>query len=279
MSTNLNITLTAAFALALASGSFAATVNYSTRDVIVAFRAPGASDVAVNIGSVNDLLAQPNGTTVDLTSKLLLSGANALTDQFGSKLSESVGLSYSIFASGGPVSGSANGTTYAANTVWVSKARGSADLQSTPYLDVSVSTASSYRSRVEGVIGQGSTSGLIKYDAAASLSLEIIPKGDINSYSTKREATTLGSTFPTMEGSFGGKGVSYLDLYQIEGSSAAIKGNADIIGTFSLNQDGTLTYTAGGLAVTNVPEPGEYALLGIGFLVLGAVVRRSRAQN
>lgn len=263
--------VTAAVLAALASANASAQLmSYSTRDVIIAFRSPSTADVAVNVGQVGDFIGQAAGTTVNLTPLLTVGGVNQLATTFGSPdLSSVSGLSYGAFASGGPSAGITGGVSYAANTVWVTKGRSNPDTQSTAYLDVSTTTAASYRSRTEGVIGQGATSGIIKYDGAINADLAEIPKANQNSYSTKRSAgnPNFAGTFPALEGTFGAFTLSKIDLYQIEGTAANPKLGSDYLGFFTVTSGGDLSFTA-------VPEPEEYALMFGGLLLLGAVARR-----
>jgi hypothetical protein len=61
---------------------------------------------------------------------------------------------------------------------------------------------------------------------------------------------------------------STLDLYYYD-SSATAGTEATLLGTFTLSDDGTLTYTA-------VPEPSTYAMVGMGGLAMLRMFRRRR---
>jgi hypothetical protein len=63
---------------------------------------------------------------------------------------------------------------------------------------------------------------------------------------------------------------SIADFYRLDPQATVAGGPAVLIGQFSLNQNGTFTYTP-------IPEPSPIGLMGVGFLsLIGMVVLRRR---
>jgi len=133
-------------------------------------------------------------------------------------------------------------------------------------------------SAVNGINGLGATSGALVYGHGSpadpvlnSPTALIIPATDASSYTSKGgTAGTLNSTWSqgsvenTTPAGFTGTQVS--DLYQTIPTRFA---PGTRLGEFDFNSDGTMTYVP-------IPEPGTYALIGLGGLLFLALRNRRK---
>ncbi|HAM70454.1 MAG TPA: hypothetical protein DCM86_02295 [Verrucomicrobiales bacterium] len=245
--------------------------TFAAGDVLAAFHKAGSPDLEVNLGKIDTLLAAPGpvsfgGTSYDITTQLL--------GNFGNNLD---GLSFSVIA--GTKSTLAGHT---ANETWLSYA-GTASAGPANFGSLK---SASVASQVDGIAGTGTATAGARFAAAgasyppSSASAIIIPSSSANSFSVLYPGTThlaglLGATASTDNttgaGFTGGATPLVSGFYDHPGTAAATTAGA-LVGTFSLDGNGQLTFTP-------VPEPSTYALAGLGLGVLFLIQRRRAAHQ
>lgn len=258
-------------AIALPISAFGQNFSYNDTDMLLGFRQSGsAGTVLMNLGPAAQFYNAKPGLTFDVGNPAAIYvAANRV---FG-------GLSGLQFSVTGTLRSAANATaSLPTQTLWVTKA--SPDLN----------TASDPWSR-QSSFGLGNTAAKIQtmgnlavsYNSVNVANLDaytvLIPAADGDSYNRWVGSGTSGggavgnfnNTFQgDVEGKtkavFTGSDVARLDLYQVTPGS----GDAQNLGYFSLAGSGKLTFTA-----TSVPEPGTWALLGLGTALLVVAGRRS----
>ncbi len=252
--------------------------TYSDTDLLLGFRKTGgATTVLMNLGPAAQFYnAQPGSTfSVGNAASMFIASSRA----FGG-LSSFSGLQYSVT---GTLRSAANANAdHPVQTLWVTKE--SPDL----------STASDPWSR-QSSFGLGNTAAKIQtmgnlavsYGSVNVASIDartiLIPSADGDSYGRWVGSGTSGNgavgnfnnTFQgNVEGHtpavFSNGDAVRLDLYQVTPGS----GDAQNLGYFRLTGSGSLTFTA-----TSVPEPGTWALVGLGVFALVGASRRGAANR
>jgi len=218
-----------ALALTLIAAPWTGSVyafTYADGDLLLAFRKPGRNDVTHNLGSVTNLLNVPNGQTVVVTNwnKTLTLNAydNTLDD----------GVEVALMA--------ATGLSATPRTAWVS----TGDPTSEPLLPTS-SNWQVYWSQISSV-------GIKLQQLTSESADESISIGstELQSYSYIMSGA---GTQPTQIPYLGGAAKfvveaappATLRLIELNPSTAIPKPGAKVLGSFAIDADGNLTYTAG----------------------------------
>lgn len=241
--------------------------NAKTGDLLLGFRKTGANqgsyELVVNVGSVTNFLALPAGTNVTI-SKFTPS---QLSDAFGdyNNLQWSVSASYYIGAPGSYWNG------FQHFTIWFTLPRDNAGTQTSVPSRVSSSAQSGAASKIYS-IGNGATliSGNIASTNADNNTLLVRePVNNANDYSVFVEGSdqTQGTyqdqwgynVENTTPASFSSAVVS--DLYQEvptgynDPNSGTNNGAAYYVGYFTLNPNGTMTFTRASISAGVAPAP------------------------
>ena len=267
----------AATAAGLALSSFAAlgqSFTYHDTDLLLGFRQTGgANTVLVDLGSASQFYNATRGSTFDVGNSASLSVAAGRAFGGVSPLS---GLQYSV---SGTLRSSANATAdLPTQTLWISKAAPDLATQSDPWAQQSSFGLGNTAAKIQ-TMGNLAVSYSSVNVANVDANTLIIPSASGDSYSRWAGSGTGGggstanfnNTFQgDAEGHtpavFTGNDSVRLDLYQITPGS----GDAKNLGYFQLNGSGHLSFTA-----TSVPEPGTWALLGLGSVILWIAGRRN----
>ena len=245
--------------------------TYNDTDLLLGFRQTGgATTVLVDLGPASQFYGAKAGSTFTVGNPAAISVATSRA--FGG-LS---GLQYSIT---GTLRSSANANAdHPIQTLWASKESPDLNTSSDPWTRQSSfglgNTAAKMQTMGNLAVSYGSVN-VANIDAHTIL----IPSADGDSYSRWVGSGTTGNgavgnfnnTFQgNVEGKtpavFSGNDSVRLDLYQVTPGS----GDAQNLGYFRLNGAGSLTFTA-----TSVPEPGTWALVGLGVFALVGASRRN----
>ena len=260
----------AGLALNLQASLQAQVFTYNTRDLVLAFRRSGSSDLEVDLGSI-DTFKSAN-QTLSLNNRFDLN--TQLLPTFGDLNS----LTFSVF-------GAQRGTgSDPANTSWLSLKRTDPNVQTAAPNGYTSSKSQNIQSAISGILGDGASSGSLVYAPSAgyppsSSTALIVPTAGTaaaNSYTTKYTAVgglaslvaapgveiTTGASFSTTPNA-----IAALDLYQyLPGTTTQA---ASLLGTFTFDNTGALSFVP-------VPEPSTWALFGLGGLLLIAWQRHHR---
>lgn len=261
----LNTTLLAAVVASLAGlTATAAQFDYTSGDLLVAFRKSGSSDVEINLGSITIFKDTSNYRNFDYSS--------ILTSTFGNLNN----VSFTVI--GTTRSSSANNGNAAANTSWLTLKRSDTETQTTAPNRYTPSKTQSVQSQISGIAGDGSGTGAEQYainNANNTAPYIVIPNNSNDSFTTKFPSigglqSLVGSTVEnTTPGSFS----SYIrsDLYEYLPGPAGQP--TTYLGNFTFSSNGNLQFTP-------VPEPREYAAIFGGLMLCGAVFyRRTYGHN
>jgi hypothetical protein len=240
--------------LAVASSSAATVAAPSSGDLFLAFRSTGSSSsYLVNLGQASQFSGLAPGTSVTVNSGNL---AADLVATYGS-WSTSTGVLWSIV-----------GATDSVNpTLYATKERTDPTVATTPYAALDQSDRAATKTEIFSVVYNGYAVG----PSTANNLLGTIQANASQPYSynfqVTNKATDFGdrSQWANVEGNFGpdGAAASVLDLYRFRSASPT----SELLGSFSISQDGVLTFTS-------IPEPSLTLLGTAGALLL--LSRRSR---
>jgi len=292
-----------ACALALV-GSSAAHAQLVAGDLVLYFQNPtgtnGSNTLFVNLGAATTFRGATTGPNV-ANNISFLNINSALTSAFGGNWTTETTLhmgvaaarsnSSTLGASGGTVNGDPNRTVYvgqgrnAAGTVGQDNTVG--------YSGFSDAQLGTIAGGVIGMITSGTNNGLLGTGTSLVLAIGTSTIDDQNPFLVT--PTNQGAAFTNFAGGVqqsevsSGKPASIgtfgpvsntefaLDLYRIvsvTGKTGQLSG--DVAGTGSY--EGTLTLdNAGNVSFVTIPEPSTYAMLGLGALLVGYVVRRKKA--
>lgn len=252
--------------LALAAvGAQAQFNSYNPNDLFLVFRKDGANkDLVVNVGSIS------------LYNKM--DGASFTISQYtGSQLNNAFANLNDVYwgAWGWNPSSTADGI--ADRTLWATRARADINVAATPFDRASAATQQNaiteMKARNDNAKGYGINNPADSVTNTASAVL--IPNSDPEAVTTYVNGSTgqldfNGRLTDTVENktsaTFSSGGTARSDLFEMTPNSGGGAGTA--LGKFTLNSDGTLQYQA-------VPEPGTYALFGLGALGM-YLFRRAR---
>jgi hypothetical protein len=237
--------------------------TYSSGDVILDFSQTGSSDFEVDLGSLAGLQAE---AAAGAGTVVLTGAANGFTlAQLSGNFANYNNLSLAIF-----------GTTGSGGSDYFTKKRNNPLVQNATPNDITRSTANSGASDVLGVVGVGSSHGILEYSGTTTANVaEILPSNG-NSYTTLGNTALNGianvnSIKNTTGASFSGSIVSDLFEYNGLGSSTP----AVFEGDFTFNSNGTLDFSEPVAA----PESASYGLLAGGGLLLLSLRRQFRRQQ
>ncbi len=239
-------------------------------DLLAGFRKPGvgAYELVVNVGNVTNLLAQTPGAVIPISRFSPAQLSDAFSDY--NNLQWSVSATFT-----GPPNYIWNG--FQLNTIWFTLPRFTPGTQSSSPTRRSGTSQAQVLSEISSIAnGANALSSRIgTTNADNNLYLVREPVGDANSLSTfianptdasigdfaGNMPTTVENTTPA---SFTSAVVS--DLYQsvptgyTDPNSSTTSGAAYYIGYFTLNPDGTMTFTRASSAVSNPPPPAPQIL-------------------
>ncbi len=215
--------------LSLVTVPLAHAWTYQDEQAVLVFRKPGFNDVVFNIGSVSNFLNKPNGYSTTVTGWNL----GRVTSVFGSDLTADVRVIVLATTS----SSSAN------RRAWLS----SADLN-TPVYD---QTPSVWQGQLYGKINAIGTKPL-GYDASATNTYEIAPT-HISAYDyIVSDAGVNTANLPKLGGTVPFKVESpiaaTLKFWEIKPSSVNPKPASSLVGTFTLDATGVLSFSVGSVA-------------------------------
>jgi hypothetical protein len=221
---------------------------YKQRDLMLAFRvaASGVYDLEVDIGSVSNYLALSPGASITITQFT----RSQLSDSFSSL----AGISWSV-GTYVDLNDHTSLSTYPPSTLWITQARTSPSIQTTPWVREGASAQRQTAVQMSGLANGAVTSSSASSPGADNTATVIrIASGDSSScdpflgtggdYNGTWEGTVENTT-PTP---FTSPVIS--DFYAVVPSTT--NGNAVYLGTFQFATNGTLTFTA---ATTNAPPP------------------------
>lgn len=283
--------------LALAAGSLAITVlsanaqntNYAPGDLVLAFQEFGGSNTLyVGLGSATTYRGAASGA--DVANILNIININAeLTAAFGAGWATNVNL----YAGLSGVLSNSTGNTVTngdpSRTLYVSKSRTAIGTLGTANSSGwSINTDGAMTTAANGMIAQNNI-----LESTYTTQAAVSPTGtsgidNANPFSGAVQGTAFGAFAGGVQqqgsaSSFGTFGVVTntefaLDLYRMvakTGLAGQVAGNlrsGTYEGTITLDNSGNVSFQA-------IPEPSTYALMGLGALVIGYVVRRRRLQN
>lgn len=233
-----------------------AALAYSAGDLFLGFRGTGdASDYLVNIGNVSQFASLSPGGTVTVNT------GGSISDDLATAFTASWSARTDVFWS---ISGTTyDGTTDLVPTLYATRARSNASVQSTPWVGRSNSAQVGSVSQLQALAGK-----YVQDGTAAGTSVATFQTASAsNSYAN---LTAPASDF-SIGGSIEGKPVSVLDFYRID---PVFSQPATYLGSFTLDGNGVATFTAAA-----VPEPSAWGLLGAALLSLIIIRRRLNASK
>jgi len=227
-----------------------AQISYQNGDLLAAFRKGGSPDVIVDLGSIS-LYQQTGEASFQVNANL----STALQNTFGTLST----MQWSIF--GVNDGGTALAGQSDANTIWSSKRRNNAGIQSSAPFGNANSDSQALAVGDIKSIGNNTGSGS---PGVSDLALGIVSvDSTVANYAPDMGSPYNGDFEGTYSYNIERTGSGVLDLYEVNPNSPG-----QYLGNFSLGSDGDLTFTA-------VPEPSTWAMLGTGLMTLIAI-RRSR---
>lgn len=241
----------------------AAVTNHNNGDLYIGFRASGGqgSDVSylINIGSNTTYRDAEAGSSFSVSVGNI---AADLASEYGENWAERADLSWGVF---GAVSGT-NSTVFASrerielelSNPWPALSFGNRNTTSSQIVSVTTAYHNKQSTTNSNVAVWQQNSG-----GAASYNFQVA-SGATDFGSVSQWGSIEGSVANATEG-------SVLDLYRLFGPTSGA-GSVQLLGSFSLSNDGTLTFTAAA-----VPEPSVALLGGLG--VVFALTRRQRRAN
>ena len=289
--------------LALAAGSLAITMaaahaqnaNYAPGDLVLFFQQDGGTNTLyVNLGNAATLYrGAGTGAADGVNNYSFLDINTTLVNAFGAGWATDTTLYAGLAGVWGTSASSStlqDGDPH--RTLYVSQARtdvGTIGLANSAGYDLGLAGTTAMTNGANGIVSQNNVLETQYSTAVAESPTSVSTIDEQNPISAGSQGTAFsifaggvqqqGGTFAA---NFGDAGASVfaLDLYRIQAKNniSGQVGQGETLrlgtyeGTVSVGSDGTVSFTA-------VPEPSTYALMGLGALVIGFVVRRRRAQN
>ncbi|MEI6860994.1 MAG: PEP-CTERM sorting domain-containing protein [Verrucomicrobiota bacterium] len=263
--------------LALAGSAIstqATTVSVGLNDLVLGFRATGGTgattNLEINLGNVSNFYG--------VSGQVTLTGLNVadLSSTFGASWNTRSDLLWGVIGTTGNAAGTtAGGNAIAASTLWASKSESTLTLQSTPWTQANVSAQQGPANTIS-TLYNGATASLNGATATGNSATAALLSNSVNGSWSRQEGTVAFGFFTRSQfennTNFGSSSIVASDLYQVQPTG----GPAVYVGTFALNNNGTLVF---GNSPNAVPEPSSYAAI-FGAVVLGFVaLRRRRAKN
>lgn len=220
----------------------AAPFLYSNGDLVLTFRKSGnASDYVVNLGRATNYNHLPQGTTLTIT--------NLDAAQLGVAFPDYNELKWSVAAANRALNQDPN---YPLQTVWVTRPRGEAGIQSAPWVRKGTASQGNAASQIAAVGGNAASASslLTSGPANTATSVEIpvthyynvsTPIGIAGNYAGNFQGNVETSTAADFDGDAGN--VSQADLYELQPGSGNPPGT--YLGYFELKPDGSLTFNTG----------------------------------
>jgi hypothetical protein len=226
----------------------AAPFVYSAGDLLFGVNSAGSSsDFVANLGPASDYYNA--GSTFTITEY----DPATLISAMGGSLS-SINWSVTAASPGGDIP---------LNSLWMTRARTDIDVQSTPWTRRSSINQGSVASRINGFGEAGVSWSSVNAEGPNNTATSVaMPDTFVNGYSLAIGSGNLGGTFQgniqnTTPVSFSSV---RSDLWELRpGTGTTLPGTYR--GYFELNSSGAMTFTP-------VPEPGTWALLGLGCVAL-----------
>jgi hypothetical protein len=248
--------------LASLSASAQPVFQYNDGDLVLDFSKAGSADLEVDIGSSSSFIALAGGGAVPVSGYNI---SSQLLSTFGGSLD---GVSFSVF-----------GTTSSTSADYLSLRRLNPSVANTVPADFSGAKASSVSGDVNGLIGFGTSTGILPYSAGTpadsvgnTATAVVIPTSGVaavNSFTTKYNGTgglksllatpgaanTLAGNFAETPGA-----TAASDLFEYDGNGSGSK--VLLLGEFTLGNNGAVEFAP-------VPEPTTYGLAaGAGLLLV-----------
>lgn len=248
------VTFQAGAALFLGPEAQALTYSDSSLDCMLCFRQQGVLnpyDLEVDLGSVTNFYGVPMGQTITITNYTVAQLANAMGSTTFGKVEFSVCVGNWAHQTG--VS-----TNYPRGIMWVTFARSDVNTQSAPFARSSAALLISASAVVNNLGGQATAySGQINSDPLANTPTAVaIPPNNSQScenYIGPGLNSMLNGKFPQPIGQYAPSPfgaairsdfyVDYPNGYPDPLNANATTGNVSLIGYFTFNTDGTMTFT------------------------------------
>lgn len=241
-------------------------------DLLAGFRKTGSYqgsyELLVNLGNVTNFLALPAGSSITMS--------NYTASQLSAAFSDYNHLQWSVFSAvdGAPFSSWPNSSGFYLDTIWFTLPRTTVNTQTTPPTRGSESAQGNVVTQIASIRNGGNTLSSYGSPATNANNNPLVirePAGDASSYS-KFAADPL---YPAL-GDFGGNlaagnaenitpasfsSAVVSDFYQsvtdghVDPSTGNTTGAAYFMGYFTLNTDGTLTFTRASIATAQPPVP------------------------
>ena len=240
------------------SGAIADPFAYNPKDLLLCFRqAGGANELEVDLGPATNYAGLAPGAEIAVTAL----DTNRLALAFATLNN----LSWSV---DGTQHKPAD-TNFPFNTLWLTRARPDASEASTPWLRETSALFASPSSKIDTMGTLAVTYSITSPGAISWTNTVILPAGNRDSYGYWVGAfgnfgawpDTVEATTPADFATAGNP--VWADLYQLLPGSAAdgtLNTPGTLLGYFTLQPDGTLTFTAAG-GVTPPPQPQIAAIL------------------
>jgi hypothetical protein len=288
--------LLAVSSLALAAtGAQAATINTNIGDLILGFRVTDSTgqgatqDLEVDLGNVSQF--QNATSTLTLNATTLGSAGLAVQDlinTYGANWATRTDLAWGLIATSGRVNPSAV-TGYPPSTIWVDYGESATLFGASPTpipnpnppiakraSGQNVASADYETMIVPGLATQKLLGATSTANSSNSAVINFTQTGDgswtgqMNFTPNAQFGFFAGTPMDTLTNDVGTGTTSIADFYRLDPQPTVAGGPSVLVGQFSLNQNGTFTYTP-------VPEPSSVGLMGVGFLsLIGMVVLRRR---
>jgi hypothetical protein len=277
----------ASLALAATGARAQSTINSAIGDLILGFKVTdntgqGATqNLEVDFGNVSQFINATSTLTLNATSPS--SGGLAVADliaTYGANWASRSDLAWGVIATSGRVNPSGVPGVPVSN-VWAGEAESPAGTPNpNPYISESKALQNAASTQYEAMVVNNNldpSSLFHQTSTVNSTDSAVVDATVAGSWTFQQNALPNtefgffnGTPMDTIVNDVGTGVTSIDDFYHLIPQAGTGTAPAVLLGTFSLNQNGTLTYTP-------VPEPSSIGLMGVGFLsLIGMVVLRRR---